>query len=182
MIDVAELEEMRGRYDAASRALDAMLLRRDGRYADLPREDPVIALLEAAAKSAGDVPALVDECVRLAPASYVYGTEECMERGCDYFADGDGNPVHQNEDWCPHVVEKVATLGDVKLARAMARVVLVLRERLVVRSEPFARELFELIDDTLGGIRADDDIAEVVAAAGLVGAGLPGTPHVGGQK
>lgn len=179
MIDEAELGRMSQRAEAANGAVGAVLARRgDGLYAGLPYDEDPEALLEAAAESARHVPALIAEVRRLAPAAYLHGPEECMERDCDHFADDDGKPVNQDDEHCPHVQERVATLGHVKQAEYLERLVVSLRRRLAAGEDP--SELVEAIDDALEVMRADEDIA-VVAADELVGAETACSPQDSGS-
>lgn len=147
MIDKAQLEAMRGRYDAARGAVVAVRMHTaDGIFGSLPA-DEAVAQLPAAVASVHDVPDLIAECDRLAPASYLSGPEQCCEGDCEDEDPPDGQ-------WCSHITEKVATFDDVKRAEHLERLVGSLRDRLSVRSELFARELAEAIDDALEAMEA----------------------------
>lgn len=175
----AELNRIRDRAEAARPAVETVLVRQGGLYADVPIDDPV-SLLKLAVASAADVPGLVSEVVRLSPAAYVFADDECMDRECDYWYDDDGQPILRGEDdRCPHIQERVATLGHVKVAEALARLVRSLRRALVDRGEG---ELVEAIDDTVGVLRRDEDVADVAAVVGLVSAEDAATPQGGGGK
>lgn len=170
MIDGHELDRMSLRAHEANGAVGAVLARRgDGLYAGLPYDDDPEVLLEAAAESARDVPALLAEVRRLAPASYWYGREECAEGDCDH-VDREADPDAE----CPELEERVARLGHVKQAEFLTRLVDSIRQRLTAGPDP--AELVEEIDDALEVMRADEDIA-VVADDQLVGAEDAGSPH-----
>lgn len=176
MIDSQELNHIEQRAQAARAAVDAVLVRKDGLFADEPIPDPV-GLLRLAADSARDVPDLLAECRRLAPAAYIRGPAQCYDGDCE---DGETPPDGQ---WCPHVEERVATLGDVRRAEYLDELARDLRCQLGLRSDSFARALCDEIDGAYERMAADEDITdEVVPPAGLVCADQPGTPHEGAKK
>lgn len=154
MIDGLELERMRQRYDAARRAVETVYVHAsDGLYGELPPEEAP-PLLTSAVESVRDVPRLITEVKRLAPASYAYGQEECAEGDCDH-VDREAHPHAE----CPELEERVARLGHVKQAEFLHRLVLSLRRRLAAFEDP--NGLVEAIDEALEEMAADDDIREV---------------------
>lgn len=158
MIDAAELQQMRGRALDAAPAVEAWRLRQgEGLYAGLPYEDPM-GLLEAAAASAGDAPALADEVERLAPASYLRGPEACCEGDCE-----DEDPPEGQ--WCSHVTEQVATFDDVMRAETLAGIVESARRRLgeLSGSAPNA-----LADELAADIDAALEAMDAAESAGWV--------------
>lgn len=110
--------QMRQRAEAARSAVDTVALHTDGGlFGGIPPQ-AAAALFPAAVESARDVPALLDELERLAPAAYVVAHEACRERDCDH-VDWETNPDAE----CPEVEHRVATLADVKRAEYLAALV-----------------------------------------------------------
>lgn len=92
----------------------------DGLFGKLPAQRAEL-LLAFAVGSARHVPGLIAEVERLTPGAYIVGPEHCCEGECDEEEPPDG-------EWCSHVTQKVATLGDVKRADHLDTLVQSLRE------------------------------------------------------
>jgi hypothetical protein len=156
VIDGQELEHAARRAEAAQPAVDAWRLRQgEGLWAGLPYDDPV-GLLELAADSARDVPPLVAECRRLAPAAYLLGPEQCAEGDCDEEDPPDGQ-------WCSHVAERVATFDDVKraehlaaLAQALKRAAEAAQRGGGIDDRDMARIVIETVDEVYEQMRAEE--------------------------
>lgn len=183
MIDSQELQDMRQRAAHAHQAVQLWALHRNGgMFGELPAEEAA-KLYEPAAASAADVTLLLAVVESLRPAAYLHGHEVCLERECDHL-DWETDPDGE----CPEVEERVATLGDVKRAEALDSLARLLHRCATtaergggVDDRDMAQVVIDTIDDAYVHMEADDDISEVVAPAGLIGAETAGNPHEGDQ-
>lgn len=188
MIESQELQAMRERCDAAKRAVDTVEVHVDGGlFGEIPLS-MAAQLFPAAVTSARDVPRLLEEMERLSPAEYWVGNEECMERECDYWFDGDGNEIPRGDQTrCPHIEVKVATLADVKRAEYLDELAQELRKAAQahqrgeewVAGRTLAELVLEGINDAYARIYCDENANPVVSAAAPVSAETAGSPREG---